>query len=161
MNLLATDQSSDILTTRRILLAPRVLAEALFIYSDEIRSRRTPIDEPLMRTAQINYEKTSLSNQETISAVHFAQTLGDGEAESLAIALHRSIPILTDDVGAIKVAASQGITVITTLDLIKERSEIVSSAETAAMLKRMQKCANYSVPRSHHLRDWFLAAADD
>jgi predicted nucleic acid-binding protein len=157
MNLLATGQCGAIIREVRLLIAPAVLAEAIYIYADDSRTVTVPVDDALLQREKVSYLAVELGNEETTLAVRYAQQLDDGEAQSLAVALHRNIKVLTDDVAGARVAGLLGLGVVTTLELIRAWAEADSRADVAAALRSMRVRANYAVPRSHPLADWYAS----
>lgn len=85
----------------------------------------------------------------------FAQYVDDGEAETIAIAAERGIPLLTDDNGALRLAPTLSIETITTLDLMHAWAQRESNLDVRTALQRMRARANYAPPRKHPLRKWY------
>jgi hypothetical protein len=157
MNVLATGRAAAILGERRILLSPKVEGESLYIYADTTKTARQPIDHSLLEAEGIHFIPAGMEPSERILAVRFAALVDDGEAEALAIALARRIPILSDDVAAAKVALSERIPLQTTLDLVRTWSVGRDPRELSDAVIGMRFRANYVPPRSHPQRSWFLA----
>lgn len=157
MNVLATGRAAAILGERRIVLSPKVRAESLFIYADETKAQRLPIDGALLEAERVAFVTATLDDSERILAVRFAAAVDDGEAEALAIALARQTTILSDDVAAARVALTEGIPLQTTLELVQAWSVGRDAREVAEALVGMRVRANYAPPRSHPQRSWFLS----
>jgi predicted nucleic acid-binding protein len=157
MNLLATGKCEAITRGSRLLIAPAVLTEAIYIYADASRNERTLINEELLRTERVEFVTLELSDEEITLAVRYAERVDDGEAQTLAVAYHRGISVLTDDVAGLRLAATLGLGVATTLDLIRKWSELDGAPDAAAALRAMRLRANYAVPKSHPLASWYSA----
>lgn len=157
MNVLATGRAAAILGERRILLSPKITAEALYIYADTTKTERQSIDHSLLEAEGIRFLTVDLEPNERILAVRFALLVDDGEAEALAIAVTRQMPILSDDVAAGKIAVSEGIALETTLDLVRSWSIDQNPCVLAAAIVGMRIRANYAPPRSHPQRSWFVS----
>jgi predicted nucleic acid-binding protein len=141
---------------RRLILTPKVHAEALFIYADDSRATRVPVDDSMLLDSGIDAHLAELTEQEVISSVSFTAEMDDGEAESLAVALSRSLPLLSDDLAVARVAPRVGVTVNTTLELVAAWGATVTDQEVRDALRSLRCRANYAPPRSHKLRNWFV-----
>lgn len=156
MNLAALDVAAEILGTRRLLVAPGVLGEALYIFTDDTRATRTPVDAALLAARGINWIPVMLSTQEQSCFIRNARVVDDGEAQALAVAEIRKITLLSDDRAAARLAASLNVPVETTLDLLAAWSGGQPDERVAGVLKLFQVRAQYAPPRGHPLRRWFL-----
>jgi len=93
---------------------------------------------------------------EAAKAVRLAQDVDDGEAEALAVAAERAIPILTDDNAAMRLAGSLGIRVVTTLDVLYDWSQNKQPERVRGAVRSMRVLANYAPPRRHARHAWYL-----
>ncbi len=160
MNVLATGQAAAILGQRRILLSPKVRAESLYIYTDATKAQREPIDGELLKREGVTFADAELNDAERVLAVRFAALVDDGEAETLAIAAARQIPILSDDIGAERVARSEGVPLETTLELVYGWSIGRNKTDVKGALSALRARANYAPPRSHAQRSWFMSQTE-
>ena len=155
MNLLATGSCAAITKGFRLLIAPSVLREAIYIYSDDQRTAKRLIDEELLSLEAVAFSAIDLSAPEIALSVQFAANVDDGEAETLAVATSRGLDVLTDDIAGLRLAKSLKIRVVTTLDLVQQWAAAVDANTVANALKSLRLRANYAVPRSHHLAQWY------
>ena len=84
------------------------LSEALYVREfDESGNLRKVVLNPEETVVDGNLHVTSLhSDDELASLIEFAHDLDDGEAQALAIAMHRNRILVTDDRPAIRVASA-------------------------------------------------------
>lgn len=116
-----------------------------------------PIDlQPLVDNGLLNLLHLQGTNEEH-SFVDFSADLGDGEAMTLAVALHRNRPVATDDRKAIRIAREHAIPVIATLEIVRQWSEDVrlSAHELRQLLIDIRERGRYVPPRTHPLRHWW------
>lgn len=161
MNLLATGHAAAMLGDRRLLLVSAVIAETLFIYSDITASSRLTIDRAFIHGNGLKVIETALDDDELISYVRYAGMVDDGEAQAIAVAENRSIPLLSDDNAATRLAQNLGIPIVTTLDLARAWSNNQSAAVVKEAMLGLRFRANYAAPRSHPLRSWYLEVLRD
>jgi hypothetical protein len=57
-------------------------------------------------------------SQEGVRYLHFLHQVDDGEAQALAMAEQRALPLLTDDIAGTMLAGRMGVEVVSTLDLL-------------------------------------------
>jgi predicted nucleic acid-binding protein len=82
--------------------------------------------------------------------------MDDGEAQTLAIAVHRSIPILSDDLAVERAVSELSVPLETSLDLLAAwQAGGVRIEEVAGAAQRMRALANYAPPRNHPKRAWY------
>jgi predicted nucleic acid-binding protein len=91
--------------------------------------------------------------EEFNSFLQFAGELGDGEAMSLAIALHRGWVLATDDNKAAKMAAAESVETISTPEIIKDWTELDESnlANLRTVLRAIEERARFKPPRNSRL----------
>lgn len=155
MNLLATQQAAAIAGTRRLVLVPAVISESLFIFADDASMRRVRIDRDLLRANGLSTLDTELSEEELVAYVGHASVVDDGEAQAIAVAQARRLPLLSDDNRAMRLAAMLNIRVETTLELSRVWSEGQSSTVVRDAMRSLRRRANYAPPRLHPLREWY------
>lgn len=161
MNLLATQQAAAIAATRRLVLVPAVINESLFIFADDAATRRVQINRDLLISSGLRTLEIELCEEELVAYVGHASQVDDGEAQAIAVAQARRLPLLSDDNGAIRLAAMLNIKVETTLDLSRAWSEGKSDIVVRDAMHSLRQRANYAPPRSHPLRQWYLSALNE
>jgi predicted nucleic acid-binding protein len=161
MNLLATQQAAAIAGTRRLVLVPAVISEALFIFADDAATRRVRIDRELLTASGLSTLEIELGEEELVAYVGHASQVDDGEAQAIAVAQARQLPLLSDDNGAIRLAAMLNIEVETTLDLSRAWSEGKGGILVRDAMRSLRRRANYAPPRSHPLRKWYLTTLNE
>jgi predicted nucleic acid-binding protein len=147
MNLFATGHLDAIAGSHRLILVPKVTEEAIFIYSDDSRSARISIDSSLLRESGLEIVATTLSEVESALSVKYAVEIDDGEAQSIAVASTRGLPLLTDDNGAMKLAARLGIPIQTTLRLARLWGEAQPRNAVVNAMRSLRARANYAMLR--------------
>ncbi len=101
------------------------------------------------------------SDEETGLYVELAAQIGDdGESMGLAIAKCRGWSVLTDDKKAGRIANELGVVVVTTIEVIKQWSEIVkpSAVELSVVLQSIERFANYRPGRGAANLDWWISS---
>jgi predicted nucleic acid-binding protein len=96
------------------------------------------------------------SEDELNTFIDFTLELGDGEAMTAALALHRGHAVATDDRVALKVLAAR-VPTVSSLDLIKrwaDRQRISSSLIKTA-LRDLRQRGSYLPGSTHPLRSWW------
>jgi predicted nucleic acid-binding protein len=119
MNLLASDHLSDVLAANgsRGLLCPRTEAEVIYLNPRAPGSPREAADlAPHLASGTL--VRTMLDGRETATYVQLATEVDDGEAQVLAVGLHRGLVVATDDRRARRVAARLGVGLTSTPELI-------------------------------------------
>ena len=159
--MIATGHLSEVVAPHRLLIAPAVLSETLWVYADDNRLARIEINEELIRSLHPSLKIAPISDPERSLAISLTSEMGDGEAETLAIAHLRSFPVCTDDHAALRVASRISVKTITTLDLLSNWATTQPRDKVRAALRSLRKRANYLPPRTHHLREWFIRESAD
>jgi predicted nucleic acid-binding protein len=121
MNILATDRLDEILAGNGVrgLLCPKTMAEAVYLNPRVSGDPRDAIDlAPHIASGIL--VSSSLSQEEVASYLRFAAEVDDGEAQVLAVGLHRRLTIATDDRRARRVATREGLELVGTPELIME-----------------------------------------
>ena len=119
---------------------------------------REPVDlVPLITDGALDVIATA-DEDELLTFVDLTRQLDDGEAMTLAIALHRSGMIVTDDRKAIRVASEIGVPMLTSLDLVKRWSEqaLVALPELRRTLGDVRERGRFEPSRQHPLRQWWM-----
>ncbi len=136
-------------------MASRYTEEVLYVYADDTLTVRVTITDEIMADAGMNLSRVALTPDEQVDYVAYALHVDDGEAQAIAIAKHRDLELLTDDEAGIRLAASEGVRVVTTLDIAVAWSNDRSPEEIAAACYRLRTRARYGVPRRHPLAQWY------
>lgn len=156
MNLLATEHIEAILAAngRRGLVCPRTEAEAIYLNPRSPGLPRERIDiEPLVAAGVL--ARTVLDTFETSTFVRLAALVDDGEAQVLAVAVHRALPAATDDRKARRLAIDLGLSVFSTPELVMAWASRTTPAESAAAVLDVEVRANYRPRPSDPLRsEW-------
>ncbi len=89
--------------------------------------------------------------------VELAMSLDDGEAMALAIAKNRGWKVATDDRKARNTAASIGVAIVTTPELLERWASRAhhSEAETADALRRIESLARFTPPDNSPATEWW------
>lgn len=131
----------------------------LYVYADETRTVRLVIDSKFLDEEAVQRLAVDLSDTEVARSVDFARAMDDGEAQALAIAVERSVPMLSDDAAAARQASGLSVTLETTLDLMFAWGQNVEERVVAQAARALRLRANYAPPRAHALREWYIAIA--
>jgi len=167
INLYATGRMSDILAQQPdgCLIADLVYAEALYVRrggAGEDAGEREPVALDSIRTAGL-LTVVSATEAEIATFAELVFDLDDGEALTLALALHRRLVCVTDDRKARRLAGERGITLLSTLDLVHAWAIAAAVPDDAlrSVLAAMRERAAYVPGRIHPLRPWWEAAVGD
>lgn len=119
MNLLASDHLSDVLAAngRRGLLCPRTEAEVIYLNPRTLGSPPEAVD-LAPHIASGTLVRAVLDAAETATYVQLATEVDDGEAQVLAVGIHRGLVVATDDRRARRVAARLGVGLLSTPELV-------------------------------------------
>ena len=119
---------------------------------------REPIDLAALITAGALDVIMPGNDDELMTFIDLTRQLDDGEAMTLAIALHRSGVVMTDDRKAIRVANEIGVPMLTSLELVKRWSELASIAriELRGTLGDLRERGRIEPSRQHSLRMWWM-----
>jgi predicted nucleic acid-binding protein len=166
INLEATSRFDDIARSRGEQFV--VVRQA----SAEVGSLRADVDgvvqEILIDLAPHVAAKTlsiaDLEPDELALYVDLARDLDDGEAASIAIAVHRGLRVATDDKKARRVCLEQGLAEpVRTSDLLREFCDQNSlrDKDVGDILRRVRDLASFVPPRSDPNRDWWATNIGD
>lgn len=131
---------------------PGVADESLYVlrpdHDDPAKLLKTPIDLEPYFSGGILQRCDIEGEDETAYFVGFASKLDDGEAACVALAKNRGWLLATDDRPATALAAKEGVTVLTTAELLKRWATVTkaSKKEVVAALANIQRFAKF-VPR--------------
>ena len=156
MNLLASDHIEAILAANghRGLVCPRTEAEAIYLNPRSPGLPRERIDIEQLVAAGV-LARTVLDAAETSTFVRLAALVDDGEAQVLAVAVHRALPVATDDRKARRLAIDLGLSVLSTPELVMAWASRATAAESAAAVLDVEVRANYRPRAADPLRsEW-------
>lgn len=165
LNLYASDQMVAISAALRctFIIAESVHAEALYVFrggDGDDASDTFPVDCTLL-IAQGVLSVVTLDQDEEAIFVEFAQEVDDGEAATLALALHRKCSPVTDDGKAIRLLHTRAPHVhhLSTLAVLKTWLDQValSVPEARVVLKMVCQRGHFDFPRRDPLKDWALS----
>jgi hypothetical protein len=168
INLAASRQMEPILRC-----LPTNLYVAEYVFSDEalwfydgpeeaFRSRQSPIQlKPLADAGLLNILTLDTEDEE-LAFVNFAASLDDGEAMTLALALHRGHGVATDERKAIRVIerTMPTVQVLTTPDLLSNWAHQTkpSASLLRTSLHNIEIRAKFEPSRDHALSTWWQQA---
>jgi hypothetical protein len=144
----------------RFVLTRKVTEESQFYYLVRPSGLdRVEIDmQALEARGKIRVE--DLLPEEIGTFVEYAQHLDDGEAETLAVSVHRGIELATDDLGAIKFVGEQQLPVklVRTSSMVHAWASKVNPTQSllTEVLRRISQGARFIPPRSAPHSDWWI-----
>ena len=133
--------------------------EALYIRAVDDRDRREEI-EVTEHAHRGELTLVDLRHDELPTFIDLARKLDDGEAASLAVAVHRRLPLATDDRKARRLAqaSTPAIELVTTSGLLRgwasARDE--SAARVSDALRSIEIRASFAPGRTDPNRDWWM-----
>jgi predicted nucleic acid-binding protein len=162
LNLYATRWMGPILAVVHgpVGVADVVAREAQFVLrggTGEDAREREPVDlQPLLSDGLLEVIFSDVE-EELLTFIDLSQEVGEGEAMTASLAIHRGCIVVTDDRKASRVLVARGVELRTSLDLIRvwSESQIVTRAELRAALTDLQQRGNYDLQRGHPLREWW------
>jgi predicted nucleic acid-binding protein len=143
------------------LVGPAFRTEVLFVYKDDSLTTRASPAIADFGAAEIRIVEARLSDAERADWVRYAQAVDDGEAQALAIASNRRIPLLTDDTAGIRLGRSLGVETATSLDLAFQWAADRTIDEVRAACRRLRNRTRFAVPRDGSHVDWYRSRLDD
>ena len=160
INLCATGRISELAATLaiRFVVAREVSGETLGLRSEDDGAERTPIELGVLVRAGV-LEVVDLAGEEVATFVRVAERLDDGEAATLALAVHRGLALLTDDRAALRLIASEyaGLEVLSTARILRRYCEQarLPAGEIAACLVAVEERASFFPTRLDPDGDWW------
>jgi hypothetical protein len=120
-------------------------------------TEQEPIDLGPLEAAGLLVALTAVSEAELLTYIDLLLEMGDGEAMTGAVAIHRGLTVVTDDRKALRVLTERGVTCETSLDLVKGwiEAEGIAREEQRAILIDIRQRARYLPHRAHPLRGWW------
>ncbi|HEV2374316.1 MAG TPA: hypothetical protein VGS19_19425 [Streptosporangiaceae bacterium] len=160
INLAATDQLPDIAETLNLtsVLTQQAVAEVGHL-RDVIDGElvATPIDLSQRHRDPV-LQLIDLEPSEYARYIQLARLVDDGEAATIAAAVHRSIQLATDDRKARKLCAQCGLTEpLRTLALMHSYADnaLLSHSETHDLLIKIRDRASFQPPRTDPYQKWW------
>jgi hypothetical protein len=156
MNLVATNQATEILSVRRSPMRVCAVTERELIYICDGEGRRVSIDLSPLFTAGV-LVRVDLTAAETARYVGLAAEIDDGEAQVLAVAAIRGLPAATDDRRARRCAERLAVPIISTTMLLRAWAESAKPSPMALRetLIRIERGANHVPARDDPSRAWW------
>jgi len=161
INLYACGHADEILASspETFGIVSHVQRETLFIRKGgvgEDARDRVPIDLDDHLSRGLLQVVPEATEEELNTFIDLAVELGDGEAMTAAIALHRGLTVVTDDRVALRVIGDR-VATVSSLQLIRtwiERERISRQISRDALLNLHQR-GSYLPGRNHPLRTWW------
>jgi len=118
---------------------------------------RSPLDQQVLLQQFPLLIHSELTQDELATAAALSEQIDDGEAECIAVAHHRSLVFVSDDVPAIAAATNLGVSAVSSLDLISQWADLEPSrlAKLPEILVRIETLARYVPHRNHARRSWW------
>jgi predicted nucleic acid-binding protein len=162
VNLYATRWMEPILLVNGSLFAVAdvVASEAQFVLrggpGEDARERDSVDLQPLLASGLIEVISTDIED-ELLTFIDLTQEIGDGEAMTAALAIHRGCAVVTDDRKASRVLRVRGVSLRSSLDLIRVWGDnpTISPKVLRTALTDLRQRGNYDPPRGHPLRQWW------
>ena len=158
MNLMATGCAAEILTALEITLIvhPAVAMDAVYLEGRREGEPRERVDLSALSASGLVLE-VSLNAAEPDLVVELAASVDDGEAEVIAIAVARQLPMATDDRKARRIAARRSVTVVSTPELLWQWQEasVLPAPRMGEVLQTISRRSHYRPGISHPLYEWW------
>lgn len=101
----------------------------------------------------------ALDDDESERFVDLARDIDDGEASTIAVAIHRALRVATDDRKALRLAASQSppVEVVRTTELVRRWAEVsgADGGRVTQVVRSIQTRSSYVPPRDDPQLDWW------
>jgi hypothetical protein len=118
---------------------------------------RSPIEHRLILEQYPLTVHSNLGPEILATAATLSEEIDDGEAECLAVSLHRGLIFVSDDSLAVSAAGRLSVRAASSLDLISDWAELEPTRLhlLGEVLGRIETLARYVPPRSHPRRGWW------
>ena len=162
VNLYATRSMGPILATidGPVAVVDAVAREAKYVFrggdGSDARERESIAVQSFVDDGLLEIISTD-AEEELLTFIDLSQDVGEGEAMTAALAMHRGCIVVTDDRKAFRVMRDRGVALRTSLELIRGWSvhlRIPNDVLLAALIDLQQR-GRYEPPRSHPLRAWW------
>ena len=137
-----------------------VAREAQFVLrggTGEDAREREPVDlQPLLDDGLLEVISTEVE-EELLTFIDLSQEIGEGEAMTAALAIHRGCIVVTDDRKASRVliAGAWSFASPSTSSVSGARIQTLTQEVLRAALTDLPQRGNYDPPRAHPLREWW------
>jgi hypothetical protein len=102
----------------------------------------------------------ALDDDESDRFVDLARDIDDGEASTIAVAIHRALRVATDDRKALRLAAGQSppVEVVRTTELVRQWAEVsgADGGHVTQVVRSIQTRSSYVPPRDDPQLDWWI-----
>ncbi len=164
VNLYATRWMGPILAVvdGPVAIADIVAREAQFVFrggTGDDAGERDPVDlQPLVDDGLLAVISTE-DEEELLTFIDLSHDVGQGEAMTAALAIHRGCIVVTDDRKASRVLMGRGVELRTSLDLIQVWGESPSLTREVVRvaITNLRQRGRHEPPRGHALRAWWDA----
>lgn len=144
------------------------MSEALYVYrggsGDDARERESVDLAPLQRANLLQVLAVD-TDAEAATFVALTVELDDGEAEALALAIHRNLAVATDDRKTLRIINQRfpDVEVFTTPSLLKQWADhcAIDPTRLRYVLRDVQERGNYLPRNDDALRAWWQRAVSD
>jgi predicted nucleic acid-binding protein len=166
LNLIASGVSLDELAGAscvRFIMTSVAASETLWLEPVDPLGVRELIDDSVLADRGVSL--VTLTEIETVSFVELARSIDDGEAATIAVAIHRRLGVATDDRKAVRLAESQSssIEVVRTSQLMRRWADNSNAIQIQVReaIRTIQRRANYVPPRDDPHLDWWLSVYEE
>ncbi|HEY2495891.1 MAG TPA: hypothetical protein VGK24_02375 [Candidatus Angelobacter sp.] len=161
INIIASGRAEELLAlvSNQILICTYVREkECLYLRSEDGTSVEAIGLEKWIEAGILQDCVLTLSEEEQF--LIYASQVDDGEAMSLAIASMRGLTLITDDRKAQRLATLDGISVLSTPQIVYAWAATQNQAPVAEVLRAIEVRAKFRPSLDHPLSAWWLAARD-
>lgn len=161
INFYASGQAAALLKAvgGSVAIPDAVKREALYLAAPHPDEKPTPIiiDRVI---AELKLQVVAPANEKELTLyVELATDLDDGEAMGLALAKERGLILMTDERKARRKAATLGVQVLTTCDVVAAWEPSTSEAELVAAVQRISRLARFIPGQKDPRYDWWMKIA--
>jgi predicted nucleic acid-binding protein len=167
INLYATGRLSEMLSTvpARFVVSDIVLRESLYVRRGGIgddADEREPIELQPILDVRLLEVVVSDDDDESMTFIDLTALIDEGEAMSIALAMHRGWFVMTDDRKARRLLLEREIACFSSLELVRHWSIAVRPAplEVQVILRAIEQRARWVPWRTHPLAEWWKQSID-
>lgn len=162
INLYATGHLAEILATipARCVITDVVVRESLYLRRGATGNKadeREPIDLRPMLDAGLLEVVSSDDDDELLTYIDLTTEVDEGEAMSIALAIHRGWRVMTDDRKARRIASEREIGCVSSLEALRHWGEgsAKSTPVLRGALRAIEQQARWAPGRAHPLAEWW------
>jgi hypothetical protein len=166
LNLLASGVALDELagaSSVRFVMTSVAASETLWLEPDDSSGSRELLDDKVLVERGITL--VTLTEIETVNFIELARSIDDGEAATIAVAIHRQLRVATDDRKAVRLAESQTppVGVVRTSHLMRRWADSSNATQIRVReaIRAIQRRANCVPPRDDPHIAWWRSMTDD